>query len=151
MDSYIQKGVVLKGAVQFNGVVLIEGEVEGTVSATDHLIVGESGHVRGDIDAGHLTNRGTIEGNISAGNKVSLMKDSHLKGDITAFQLVIEEGSSFDGRCTMLDSPVYKEKVETTFTTPGTPVPPAPAKAPAKAPADSSSGLDGWVRQFFSK
>ena len=150
MDSYIQKGVVLKGAVQFNGVVLIEGEVEGTVSAKDHLIIGESGQVRGDIDAGHLTNRGTIEGNIRAGNKVSLMKDSHLKGDITAFQLVIEEGSSFDGRCTMLDTPMYKEEVDTTFTTPESPK--ATSAMSSKAPAESdSSGLDGWVRQFFSK
>ena len=150
MDSYIQKGVVLKGAVQFQGVVLIEGEVEGTIYASDHLIVGESGRVRGDIEAGHLTNRGTIEGNIRAGNKVSLMKDSHLKGDITAFQLVIEEGSSFDGRCTMLDAPQYKEKVETTFSSA------EPAKKSAHAmdtpsPESSASGLDGWVRQFFSK
>ncbi len=149
MDSYIQKGVVLKGAVQVKGVVLIEGEVEGDITASDHLIIGESGRVRGNIFAGHLTNRGTVEGNVNAGNKVSLMKDSHLKGDITAYQLVIEEGSGFDGRCTMLDAPVYKEEVDTTFTQPENGS--QNSTSAKKSPAESPAGLNGWVRQFFSK
>ncbi len=103
----------MKGVLRVKGVVLVEGRVEGEVFAADHLIVGESGNVLGNIQAGHLTNRGTIQGDVSAGNKVVLVEKSHLTGDISAFQLVVEEGSVFDGRCKMLSKPTYQPKPET--------------------------------------
>lgn len=168
MDSFIQKGVTLKGELRARGVILVEGRVEGEVFATDHLIVGESGNILGNIEAGHLTNRGTIQGDVAAGNKVVLVEKSHLTGDITAFQLVVEEGSNFDGRCKMLSKPTYQPKPHVPEPVAKEPVPPAKNGATGKpAPADKTaagepskdqdkadpatgSGVGNFFRQLFS-
>ncbi|CAI2718150.1 bactofilin family protein [Nitrospina watsonii] len=168
MDSFIQKGVTLKGVLRARGVILVEGRVEGQVFATDHLIVGESGNVLGNIEAGHLTNRGSIQGDVVAGNKVVLVEKSHLTGDITAFQLVVEEGSNFDGRCKMLSKPTYQSKPHVPEPAAKEPVPPAKNGAAVqtmpsdktsaekvsrdqdKADASTGSGVGNFFRQLFS-
>lgn len=166
MDSFIQKGVTLKGVLHVKGVVLVEGRVEGEVFAADHLIVGESGNILGNVQAGHLTNRGTIEGDVSAGNKVVLVEKSHLTGDISAFQLVVEEGSVFDGRCKMLSKPTYQPKPETpepeltakpAVPKNGAQAKPAPDTAAGNKKNDkdkskdpSASGVGNFFRQLFS-
>lgn len=157
MDSFIQKGVTLQGTLTVKGVVLVEGLVEGDVFAEDHLIVGESGIIRGNIETGHLTNRGKIQGNVQAGNKVVLTDKSHLEGDITAFQLVTEEGASFDGRCKMLTKPAYQEKPDIPEPVAASELPPAD-RAEAKTkdtlsrekPAPSGFAFGQFFRQLFS-
>ena len=105
MDSYLQKGVKLKGVLHIKGTVHIEGDFEGELVAEDHLIIGKGGLVTGDIETYDITNMGSIKGNINAENKVSLLADSHLVGDIKTYQFVVEEGSNFEGRCKMVQTP----------------------------------------------
>ena len=148
MDSFVQQGVTLRGNLRLKGVALIDGKIYGNVRATDHLIVGASGHIVGNIEAGHVTNRGWVDGNIRAGNKVSLMKDSHLKGDIVAFQLVIEEGSNFDGSCKMLDKPLYtREPAGQEVSAP----PAVPADGVSPAELEETSQLGRFMKQIFGK
>ena len=40
MDSYLQKGVKLKGILHIKGTVHIGGDFEGELVAEDHLIIG---------------------------------------------------------------------------------------------------------------
>jgi len=159
MDSFVQQGVTLKGILTVKGVVLVEGHVEGEVFAEDHLIVGESGTIHGNIEAGHLTNRGTIQGNVTAGNKVVLTDKSHLEGDITAFQLVTEEGASFDGRCKMLTKPAYQEKPDIPEPVAASELPSPETDTPAKTisnngssrePIASGFAFGQFFRQLFS-
>ncbi len=106
MDSYFQDGVKLKGVLHSKGVLHIGGEFEGELFSTDHLIVGKGGSVKGDIKTYDITNMGMIKGNVAAENKVNLKEESEITGDITTHQLIVDEGSNFEGRCTMtMDKP----------------------------------------------
>ncbi len=110
MDSYFQEGVTLKGVLRSKGVVHMEGNMEGEIFSSSHLIVGKGGNVKGDIESYDITNMGSIKGNINAKNKVSLMDDSHLDGDIATYQLIVEEGSNFEGKCKMLGKAPSEKK-----------------------------------------
>ena len=101
MDSYFQNGVKLKGTLTVNGTVHFDGEIEGEILASDHLIIGEMGRVKGNIQTRNITNLGKIRGNITAENRVSLAQGSDLEGDILTGHLVVEEGCRFEGRCRM--------------------------------------------------
>ena len=40
-----------------------------------------------------------------AENKIALMNDSRLVGDVSTYNLIVEEGANFEGRCKMIDAP----------------------------------------------
>lgn len=101
MDSYFQDGVKLKGVLQSKGVLHIGGEFEGELNSTSHLVIGQGGIVNGNVNTFDLTNMGKINGDVKAENKVILKVESMVQGDITTHQLVVEEGSNFEGQCKM--------------------------------------------------
>ena len=117
MDSYFEKGIKLTGTLWVRGSVHFDADIEGQVYSSDHFIVGQSGHIQGDIRSHNFTNMGEVTGNIFSENKVALMKDSKLAGDITTYHLVIDEGSNFDGRCKMIDAPPEAKVEEPARTT----------------------------------
>jgi len=99
MDSYFQSGIKLQGTLKVKGTVHFDGDLSGEVFASDHLIIGGKGTVTGNIHTLEITNLGQIHGDVHAEHKVSLGAGSELKGDIHTFNLVVEEGSRFEGRC----------------------------------------------------
>ncbi len=101
MDSYFQEGVKLKGVLHSKGVLHVGGEFEGEIFSTDHLVIGKGGFVKGNIKTYDITNLGTIQGDVEAENKVNLKENSTLTGNIKTHQLVVDEGSNFEGQCHM--------------------------------------------------
>jgi cytoskeletal protein CcmA (bactofilin family) len=87
------------------------------VYSSDHFIVGPLGHLEGDIHSYNISNKGRINGNLYADNKVALMQSSQLTGDIKAYQLIVDEGSNFEGRCKMMDAPAVKNPQKSIKTT----------------------------------
>ena len=59
--------------------------------------------VSAGIYAGRVLVRGKIEGNITASDIVFVTSSGSVSGDITAKQVVLEPGSRFSGKCTMVD------------------------------------------------
>ncbi len=115
MDSYFEKGIRLKGTLWVKDAVHFDGDFEGEIHSSSHFVVGKSGKILGNIKTHDVTNMGFIQGNLFAENKVALMNDSRLAGDISTYHLVIDEGSSFEGRCKMIDEAptTVKEEMET--------------------------------------
>ncbi len=101
MDSYFQEGVKLNGVLHSKGVLHVGGEFEGEMFSSDHLVIGKGGFVKGNIKTYDITNLGTIQGNVEAENKVNLKENSELTGDIKTHQLIVDEGSNFEGQCHM--------------------------------------------------
>ena len=105
MDSFFEQGVKLIGTLWVKGAVHFDGEMEGEIYSSDHFKVGKVGVIKGDIRSFNVTNMGRVKGNLYAKNRVSLANDSNLVGDISTFNLIVDEGSSFEGRCKMLEAP----------------------------------------------
>ncbi len=99
-SARLSSGTEIKGSIKFDGILRIDGNVNGEIS-TDNgkLVVSESGVVNAVITAKSVVIEGRVKGNIIASDKVELMQNAHLIGDLQAKILVIEDGVVFVGRC----------------------------------------------------
>ena len=111
VNTIIGEGTILKGDVKVEGSIQVDGEFDGTIDATDTLVVGETGKVDGDATVANAVIGGKMYGNVFASGKIELQRGSQLLGDIKTRGLVIEDGVVFQGNCQMgdvADPPVRK-------------------------------------------
>ena len=78
-----------------------KGDTIGKIMSESSVIIGEHGLVRGDIDAVEILVAGTVYGNLRAQERIQLTETGRVLGDIFTKTLVIDEGASFKGQCTM--------------------------------------------------
>ncbi len=109
LNSYFGEGTVLKGTLKFKGLLRFDGQFEGEVLSPDTFIVGETGDVRANINAGEFFNYGAVTGDVEAKTKISLHTQSRLVGNINAPAIALEEGSFFEGSCKMPPPPPRSE------------------------------------------
>ena len=102
--NLIGRGTVMIGSITASSSVRIEGEVKGKVVCHDLVTIGSSGAIEGDVDAKNLVVGGRVLGNVSAQEKLVMEAQSSVTGDIRAKKLVVQEGASFDGRCSMKET-----------------------------------------------
>lgn len=101
VNTLIGKGTTLKGEMKVEGTLRVDGEFEGDITATDTLVVGGGGVVRGDAGVKNAVIGGKMYGNVTASGKIQLEGGSQLLGDIKTRGLVIAEGVLFQGNCQM--------------------------------------------------
>jgi len=99
--GFLGQGTELTGDLNFTDMMRVDGNINGRVSTTGQLIVGETGHLDASIKVGHLSVSGTIKGTIVASEKVEIHKTGKVYGDIFTPVLNIEEGAIFEGKCQM--------------------------------------------------
>jgi len=99
--SILAQGCKVEGTVTVSGTFRVEGELQGTVSTPESLIVGKTGVVNATVKVKNATIGGKLFGNIEAENKIELQSGSHVEGDIKTKRLVIDEGVFFEGNCSM--------------------------------------------------
>jgi cytoskeletal protein CcmA (bactofilin family) len=101
LNSMLGQGCKIKGDIELQGTIRIDGQFEGSISCPDTLIIGKSGIVKGDVKVKNAVIGGKLVGNIAAANKIELQTGSHVEGDIATARLVIDEGVFFEGNCKM--------------------------------------------------
>ena len=101
-DTFLAPDVTFTGNIRFSKPFIIKGSVTGKIDATGDLVVDTGAVVNADIGASRVLIRGTVAGNINGGKLVFVTSTGSVKGDITSAQLVLEPGSTFSGRCTMV-------------------------------------------------
>lgn len=104
MNTIIGKDSTIEGTIQVQGGVRIDGVVKGKVSATDSVMIGDSGRVEAELNAKIAVIGGKVNGNIFAQDKVELQSKSEVEGEITTKNLIVEEGAVFHGKCNMKNS-----------------------------------------------
>ncbi|SFC85352.1 bactofilin family protein [Pseudoalteromonas denitrificans] len=92
--SIIGTDVVIQGNVSSQGLIQLDGKIEGEISINS-LTVGEKGWIDGAIEAQEVTVKGKVTGSISAIN-VILEKTAYVKGDIRHKTISIETGANID-------------------------------------------------------
>lgn len=104
-STLITEGITLKGTVEGEGVVQVEGTVVGEFNMVGAIIVADTGLVKGPISADVVRIAGRVEGNITAREHMRLENTGTLIGDVTTASLVVEDGGCLNGRSTMLKAP----------------------------------------------
>src|SRR5580698_11038531 len=94
----IGKSVVVKGELSGSEDLIVDGEVEGSITLRGQsLTVGPNGRVRANIEARNVIVHGRVDGNIHASDRVDLHKSATLSGDIATARISIEDGAFFKG------------------------------------------------------
>ena len=78
--------------------------------SSDTLFVGETGHVKANVQVGIAIVSGEITGNITAKERVELHASARVVGDIVTPVLLLEEGVVFDGHCQMKNTDLQIEQ-----------------------------------------
>ena len=101
LNSILGQGCKVKGDIELQGTMRIDGQFDGSIKCPETLIIGKSGVVKADVNVKNAIIGGKIVGNIAATNKIELQTGSHVEGDIETTRLVIDEGVFFEGNCKM--------------------------------------------------
>ncbi len=101
LNSILGQGCKVKGEIELQGTMRVDGEFEGSIECPETLIIGKSGVVKADVKVKNAIIGGKLVGNITATNKIELQTGSHVEGDINTVRLVIDEGVFFEGNCRM--------------------------------------------------
>ena len=99
--SYIGPGMTVEGKITVEGLLHINGNVQGTVKVDDTLTLGESGEINGTVRTRNAMIDGHVKNSIVASGKLVLGPHSHVQGEIKTARLVIDEGAFFEAKCTM--------------------------------------------------
>ncbi len=100
IESTIGPNTHIKGNLQGDGGLRIDGIVEGTIEITGNLVVTESAKIRADIKANNISVAGAVQGNVSA-TRVEILDTGRVWGDLTVKSLLINEGAYFRGQTFM--------------------------------------------------
>jgi cytoskeletal protein CcmA (bactofilin family) len=93
--ALINSGLNVKGDLETDGELHIDGQIVGNVSC-GHLVIGKDGAVRGDIKADEVVVFGKTEGVIRA-RRIMLEESARVVGDIFYEIMSMEEGAQFIG------------------------------------------------------
>lgn len=111
-NTVIAKDLAVTGKLSGEGVVQIEGFVEGEVSLKGYVIVTPTGKVKGPIEADVIRIAGQVEGNLISHDHVQLERTGTINGDVTTVSFVIENGGRLNGRTTMVPEQASTPHVE---------------------------------------
>ncbi|MEE1167088.1 MAG: polymer-forming cytoskeletal protein [Treponema sp.] len=101
-DTIIEPGIKFTGNIKFVKPFMIRGKVNGKIDATSDLVIDSCAEVNADINSVRVLVKGTVHGNVTAKQLIFVSASGVLDGDITAAQVVLEPGSTFTGKCTMV-------------------------------------------------
>jgi cytoskeletal protein CcmA (bactofilin family) len=116
-DTLIGSNTQITGSISSNGMVRIDGEVNGNINIEGDIFLGESSVINGDVTASNVNIAGKVKGNIFTSGVLRLLPTARLIGDIQVKSFVSEEGSVFEGMCRMTDNieanaPIINKKNE---------------------------------------
>lgn len=152
-QAVIGPSIVIRGEVSGDEDLVIQGQVDGSVTLDLHSVtVGDSGRVKAGIKGRVITIEGNVEGDLTAQEQIVLRGTARVQGDLKAPRVVLEDGATFRGLVDMgvaMDqgrgssaSDAAAKKAETksdgsSTSTPGTRLPEAEPPSGRKGPAPS--------------
>lgn len=109
--TIIAQGTRIKGEINVDCRLHIDGEFEGNIHSKDVVMVGKSGVVRGDVQANSLIVSGRFIGNVTSA-VLEIKPQGRVEGTVRANEFVIERKGVFMGESKTRDS--KNDKLEIT-------------------------------------
>jgi len=92
---------IIAAGTTIEGVVKVEGTVQGTVRAATQLLVAPGALIRGDVFAPEIVAGGEIHGSVHADERAEIQAGAIVEGDIQTQRLHIAEGGRVNGQISM--------------------------------------------------
>lgn len=101
VETIVGRDTVFKGSISSNSSIRVDGQVEGEITTTGDVIIGQSGNAKVQVTARNATIAGSVTGNLNITEKLELAASATVQGDIKVGILVVGEGAVFKGSCEM--------------------------------------------------
>ncbi len=103
IKSLIAQGTRIEGDVHFHDGLRVDGEVVGSIHASDAqagniLVVSEVGRVKGRIHAAHVIINGHVEGPVQAYELLELQPKARIEGEVSYKSLEMHQGATISGQ-----------------------------------------------------
>ena len=106
--SVINDRLTIRGELDTDGTVRVEGRVEGPSHRVGTLIVGAGGVVVGNVEAKDVVVAGQIQGNVHASGRLEIEPGASVVGDVRATVMTLREGATVHGRVSLGTTPVVE-------------------------------------------
>ncbi|VAW32995.1 hypothetical protein MNBD_GAMMA01-2065 [hydrothermal vent metagenome] len=106
-DTLLGKNTKIKGDVNFNGTLHLDGSISGSLLGSqndDVLIISETGLIEGKIEVANIIINGTIKGDIIASGKIEVASKANIEGNVYYQNIEMEAGSKINGQLIYQDS-----------------------------------------------
>lgn len=100
-ETTIAQGMNVRGDVNCENDIWINGEIEGNVTTQGYLTLGQDARIQGNITGHHLRIGGNVDGNVTAKDSLICEATAFIKGDINTPDLAAESGAVLNGNVTM--------------------------------------------------
>jgi len=141
--NILSSDVEIKGTVKFANDLVVDGKIEGEITSSGNLTVGENARIKAEIRTGTVIVYGKVHGNIAAATHVELKASAEVIGDIKAATLSMEAGAIFVGKSTVgaaAQAPATTSQPAPAATTPATAKQGNLLDAPAAPKAQATAG-----------
>jgi cytoskeletal protein CcmA (bactofilin family) len=101
-DTVMAPDITFHGTIRMKKPFMIRGRVSGEIDAVSDLVIDTDAQVSSDIVADRVLVRGNVQGDIDGKRIVIVTATGAVTGNIVSKQVVLEPGSTFSGKCTML-------------------------------------------------
>lgn len=118
--SIIAAGTKIEGDIDTDGVIRIEGRVEGSIRAARQVLVGRQGEVVGDISTREAVIGGRVQGTIRASERLEVQSTSTINGDIDTRAIAVIEGGKINGSVRIADAKEVAEDAVPDYSPAGT-------------------------------
>lgn len=99
--TIIAQGTEITGDISAQGVVKVEGKIEGSIRSAAQVLVAKGGLVRGDINTKEAVLGGHVRGTVHAEERVEVQTTALVEGDIVTRRIQIAEGGQVNGSISM--------------------------------------------------
>lgn len=101
LDTMLGKNTTIKGDIEFNGALILDGSIYGCVKGSENddvLTISETGVVEGKIEVANIIVNGIVKGDIIASGKIEVASKANIEGNVYYHNIEMETGSKINGQ-----------------------------------------------------
>lgn len=107
--SVVDAQLVMRGDLDTNATVRVDGQVLGATHRAGTLIIGVGGLVVGNVEAREVIVAGALHGNVQARGRVEIEKGAAVHGQVQAGSMTLREGGAVNGQLSIGAKPKASE------------------------------------------
>ncbi len=92
----------IKGDLECDGIVKIEGVYQGSIKTVSNLIITEKGRVDAHVEAENVSVSGQAKGSILARGRLEILSSGRVWADVTVRSFLLDDGGKLHGGLKML-------------------------------------------------
>jgi cytoskeletal protein CcmA (bactofilin family) len=91
----------IEGTVTGSDVLVVEGEIRGTVTMDAPIRIEREGRLEAEVQGPEVAIGGTVQGHVVGLKKVEILPGAKMIGDVRTPRILISDGAVFRGRVDM--------------------------------------------------